>query len=79
LIRKTGCEVFFAVCARLADGRYRLHVFPAGADIHSDDIDIALAEVNRGVEQCIAIDPAQYLWSYKRFRARPEGAPPMYP
>jgi KDO2-lipid IV(A) lauroyltransferase len=79
LIRKTGCEVFFAVCARLADGRYRLHVFPAGADIHSGDIDTALAEVNRGVEQCIAIDPAQYLWSYKRFRARPEGAPPMYP
>ena len=79
LIHKTGCEVFFAVCERLEGGRYRMHVFPAGEAIYSVDMDIALAEVNHGVEQCIAIDPAQYLWSYKRFRARPEGEPPMYP
>ena len=36
------------------------------------------AAVNRGVEQCIAVDPVQYLWSYKRFRAQPEGQPPFY-
>lgn len=78
LIQKTGCVVFFAVCERLPGGRYRLHVMRAGEDIHSPDLDTALTALNRGVEQCIAIDPAQYLWSYKRFRARPEGIPPMY-
>lgn len=78
LIQKTGALVFYAVCERLAGGRYRLHVLPAGSDIHSSDLGMALAEVNRGVERCIAIDPAQYLWSYKRFRARPDGATPLY-
>lgn len=78
LIQKTGCVVFFAVCERLQGGRFQLHVMPAEEDIYSADMDIALAALNRGVEMCIAIDPAQYLWSYKRFRARPEGQPPMY-
>ncbi len=78
LVQKTGCIVLFLVCERLCGGRYRIHVIPSDDDIHSTDIDTALGAVNRGVEQCIAIDPAQYLWSYKRFRTRPEGEPPLY-
>lgn len=78
LIQKTGCRVFFAACERLATGHYRIRVFPADEDINAVDIDTALAALNRGVEQCIAIDPAQYLWSYKRFRSRPQGYPPFY-
>jgi lauroyl/myristoyl acyltransferase len=34
--------------------------------------------MNRAIERCIAIDPAQYLWSYRRFKAQPEGAEPFY-
>ena len=78
LIQKTGALVYYAVCERREGGRYRLHVLPAGSGIHSSDLSTALAELNRGVERCIAIDPAQYLWSYRRFRARPDGAPPLY-
>ena len=26
----------------------------------------------------IAIDPAQYLWSYRRFKSQPEGQPDFY-
>jgi len=79
LIQRTRCSVLMCAAERLDDGRYRVHLLPADPEIHSDDIDIALAALNRGVEQCIALDPAQYLWSYKRFRVRPEGAAPMYP
>lgn len=78
LLRKTRCRVVFAACERLHNGRYRIHLLPADEDLYSADLDIAVAALNRGVEQCIAIDPAQYLWSYKRFRTRPGGEPPMY-
>lgn len=78
LIQKTGCDVVFAVCERRPRGRYRIHILEPESAIRSADPDEALAAVNRGVERCIAIDPAQYLWSYKRFRTRPEGEPGFY-
>jgi len=78
LIQRTGCRVLFMVCARSGPGRFRLHFSPAGEDIYSPDIDVALAAVNRGVERCIAVDPAQYLWAYKRYKSRPEGEPQFY-
>lgn len=78
LLQKTGARVLFMVCERRPGGRYRVHWLPAENEIHSPDNDRALAALNRGVERCIAIDPAQYLWGYKRFRARPDGAPRFY-
>lgn len=78
LVQRTGCEVLSLVCERLPRGRYRVHVLPVDEAIHSPDIDEALAAVNRAVEDCIAIDPAQYLWSYRRFKGQPEGQPPFY-
>jgi len=78
LVWKTGCIALFVVCERLETGSYQIHVIPADDDIYSGDMALALAAVNRGVEKCIAIDPAQYLWSYKRFRTRPIGELPLY-
>lgn len=78
IARKTGCDVLFGVCERLPKGRFRVHILPGDPAIGGEDLDAALAAVNRGVEQCIAIDPAQYLWSYKRFKTRPEGETPFY-
>jgi len=78
LIKATGCQVLMSVCERLPNGRYRVHILQPDPAVYSDDLDTALAGVNRSVEQCIALDPAQYLWSYKRFRAQPEGEPPFY-
>lgn len=78
LIKATGCRVLASVAERLQGGRYRVHILPADPDVYSKDLGEALAGVNRSVENCIAIDTAQYLWSYKRFRAQPEGEPPFY-
>jgi KDO2-lipid IV(A) lauroyltransferase len=78
LIQRTGAKVYFIACVRLPKQRFQVHVLPAEEDIYSTDMDTALAAVNRGVEACIALAPEQYLWAYKRFRARPEGEPSRY-
>jgi len=78
LVQRTGCCVLASVCERLPGGRYRVHMLPVDDDIYSEDMDVALAAVNRAVEACIAIDPAQYLWSYRRFKTQPEGQPDFY-
>lgn len=78
LIQRTGCIALACVCERLPRGRYRVHFLPVDEAIHDPDIDTALAAVNRAVEDCIEVDPAQYLWSYRRFKTQPEGLPPFY-
>lgn len=78
LARRTGAAVLFGFCVRGPGGRYRIHFHAAEEDLYSEDLDTALAALNRGVEKCIALDPAQYLWAYKRFRARPEGEERFY-
>jgi KDO2-lipid IV(A) lauroyltransferase len=78
LVQKTGAKVVFVACERMQSGRFRVHFMAAGDDIGSPDIHTSLAALNRGVEDCIAISPAQYLWCYKRFRNRPQGEPPIY-
>jgi KDO2-lipid IV(A) lauroyltransferase len=78
LVQKTGANVVFVGCERLAAGRFRVHFQPAEEAIASADIHESLAALNRGVERCIGISPSQYLWSYKRYRHRPQGEPPIY-
>lgn len=78
LINRTGCRVLATVCERLDGGRYKVHLLPADGDIYSDDLATAMAAMNRLIERCVAIDPAQYLWSYRRFKAQPDGMPPFY-
>lgn len=78
LIQKTECAVMFCACRRAGRGRYQAHFFAAQDDIHSGDVDVALAALNRGVEKVIGLDPAQYLWAYKRFKSRPDKAAPFY-
>ena len=46
--------------------------------IYSEDIVTSLSAMNQAVEKCIAIDPAQYLWSYRRFKTQPPGVPDFY-
>ena len=78
LVKRTGCLVLATVCERLPGGRFRVHLVPVDDEIHSEDMVTALTALNGAVERCIAIDPAQYLWSYRRFKAQPEGAPLFY-
>lgn len=79
LARRTGSSVIFLFAERLTDGQgFRIHCIPGPEGIDSaDDVDAAAA-LNRGIEQCVRTCPDQYVWPYKRFRRRPEGAPKVY-
>lgn len=78
LIQRTGCLAMYAIGRRTANGRYQTHLLPVEDSIYSPDMDVALAAINRGVERCVEVDRAQYLWAYKRFKKRPEGEPDFY-
>lgn len=79
LARRTGAPVIFLFAERLGVGEgFRIHCIPAPEGIDSDDDRIAAAALNRGIEQCVRTCPEQYVWPYKRFRRRPEGAPKVY-
>ena len=74
MARKTGAPVLFSFMERLPWGQgFRLHVIPAPAGIDSDDPVTAATAVNAGVEACVRRAPAQYQWTYRRFRPAPEG------
>ncbi|MBU6259625.1 MAG: lipid A biosynthesis acyltransferase [Burkholderiales bacterium] len=47
-------------------------------DWPTDDPLADAARMNRYIEEQIRLCPAQYLWVHKRFKTRPEGAPPVY-
>ena len=74
LAQRTGAGVLFAFAERLPDGAgFRLHFLPAPAGIADPDLPRAVAALNRGVEACVRLAPAQYQWHYKRYSIRPEG------
>ncbi|MDH5326925.1 MAG: lysophospholipid acyltransferase family protein [Gammaproteobacteria bacterium] len=74
LAAKFHSPSFFAAAQRLPWGRgYHLHFIPCSDGIYSKDLQQAATQINRGVEQVIALSPPQYQWSYKRFKTRPKG------
>ena len=74
LAQRTGASVLFAFAERLPRGAgYRIHVLPAPEGIADAHLPRAVAALNRGVELCVQLAPAQYQWSYKRYAIRPPG------
>jgi KDO2-lipid IV(A) lauroyltransferase len=79
LAARSGATVLVAYAERLAWGRgYRIHFLPVDRAVNGKDELAAVTALNRAVEQAIRQCPAQYQWSYKRFRSRPEGEASLY-
>jgi KDO2-lipid IV(A) lauroyltransferase len=65
---------------RLDNGRgYRLVVHPPLADFPAESEAQDCLRINQWVEAAIRECPEQYLWTHRRFKSRPEGAPKLYP
>ena len=77
LRKSTDCRVV-AGCIERVSGGFDVHFLHVEDGINSDDEQEALAALNRTVEHCVAINPAQYQWEYKRFRKQPGNAPNPY-
>jgi len=76
---RTRATIFFTYAERLPKGRgYHLHFVPAMQDICAYGQATALEHMNKNIEVCVTNAPAQYQWSYKRFRSRPAGEPNYY-
>ncbi|MCS5586943.1 MAG: lysophospholipid acyltransferase family protein [Porticoccaceae bacterium] len=78
LLKRSTSQAIFC-CALREQGGWRLHFVPADDMIYSSDQATSLRAMNAGIESVVAMAPNQYQWEYKRFRARPEGSPPIYP
>ena len=77
LAQRTGATVLFAFAERLPRGRgFRIRFHAAPPEIGSNDLDRAVAALNRGVEDCVNLAFEQYQWHYKRFQFRPDPSEP---
>lgn len=76
LARLSGCAVLPFFHHREGD-RYVLRIDPPFADFPSQDAAADSARVNAAIEAMVREAPAQYLWVHRRFKRRPDGAPPL--
>lgn len=60
------------------EGKYRVILRPPLRNFPSGDREQDAADMNRELEQLIERHPEQYMWTFKLFRTRPEGAAPIY-
>jgi len=78
LVQKKKIPSFYAFAERHAGGGFVLHFIPVNNEFYDEREDLALRALNAGIEKCIEYCPAQYQWSYKRFKRRPEGRGDFY-
>ncbi|MEE9343535.1 MAG: lipid A biosynthesis lauroyl acyltransferase, partial [Gammaproteobacteria bacterium] len=68
---------FFQI--RLPENKgYLLTICPPLENFPSEDLHQDTARINRLLERVIKEHPEQYLWAHRRFRTRPDHAPPLY-
>lgn len=72
LAQKTNAPWFLIYAERLPRGRgFRIVCTPGNDQVRSDNATTAVAAMNAEVERAVRAIPAQYLWSYKRFKTPP--------
>ncbi len=79
LARKTGAPVFLTWAERLPHGQgYTLQLRALPEVNAAPSAAAAAAALNQGIEMAVRSLPTQYLWVYKRFKARPPSQPKLY-
>ncbi len=79
LAATTGGQVIPVVTRFLPDYRgWEVRFHPPWEDFPGDDIEAATRRMNAFIEERVREAPAEYFWSHKRFKTRPEGLPSVY-
>ena len=78
LLHQTGARGFMAFACRNRTGEFEIRLRDPDEGIYEQDLETALAALNRSIEALVMEAPDQYLWSYQRFRRRPPGGSKPY-
>lgn len=57
---------------------WRVIFYPPWEEYPGEDIEAATRRMNAFIEERIREAPAEYFWSHKRFKTRPDGVPSVY-
>ena len=77
LARLIDAKVVMAVTEMTGDG-YLLHFEASWCDFPGASVEQDTERMNREIERWVLRMPEQYLWTHKRFKTRPPGAPSIY-
>jgi Kdo2-lipid IVA lauroyltransferase/acyltransferase len=77
LARMIGARVMMMVTEQTPDG-YVLHVEPPWDNFPGASVEEDTERMNREIERWVRRLPDQYLWTHRRFKTRPPGAPSIY-
>jgi KDO2-lipid IV(A) lauroyltransferase len=77
LARNAGARVMMAVTEQTPEG-YVVHLEAPWADFPGPSVEEDTARMNREIERWVLRMPDQYLWTHRRFKTRPPGAPGIY-
>ena len=79
MIQETGCQVLYVFGRRLPDAAgFDIHISEALPEQFDQDPVVSATAMNKAIENCVAICPDQYQWTYKRFKRRPDDAANPY-
>jgi KDO2-lipid IV(A) lauroyltransferase len=79
LAETTHAAVLPCITRILPGGRgYELRFFPPLENFPTDDPAADAARMNREIENWVREMPEQYMWSYRRFKTRPNNGPSLY-
>ncbi|TXL65369.1 LpxL/LpxP family acyltransferase [Zeimonas arvi] len=77
-LAKITKAVIVPCITRMTDEGYVVRVYPAWEDYPVGDAEADALRMNAFIEARVLEMPAQYLWTHKRFKTRPPGAPDLY-
>jgi KDO2-lipid IV(A) lauroyltransferase len=79
LAASTGAKVIPVVATFLPGYRgWKVKFYPAWDDYPGNDMIEAARRMNAFIEERVREAPAEYFWTHKRFKTRPEGEPSLY-
>lgn len=65
-------------CYDVSQHKYKIHILPALTDFPAEDDVLDATRMNQAIEKTVKLCPAQYFWTLRIFRTRPEGEKRFY-
>ncbi len=77
LAKMTKAKVLMCIPEMVEDG-YQIHITKCWDNFPTDDFEADTLRVTQELERWILKFPAQYMWTHRRFKTRPEGEKSVY-